>query len=129
MSKNKQHFLQWLALPKLNRVPKTQAELAPLLNHQSETLSRWEINPTHMDQVYQVARAYLASEIPEILHVILESAKSGDIEFIKLVLELTGRYTEGISIRSDTPQVGIERFTAIIKQVSEWQEERLGNGI
>ena len=127
MNKNKQLFVQWLAFPKAFREPKTQKELALQLNVQPETLSRWKADPALQDQVYQVTRAYLSAELPDILHVVLKQALGGDIKFIQLVLELTGKHTDSITVKSDVPQVGIEKYSSIIKQVSKWQEERFGN--
>ena len=128
MNKNKKLFVQWLALPKANRQPKTQKELAPLLNVRPETLSRWKNEPGLMDQVYQELRAHLETYLPEVMHVIGERASQGEIKFIILLLELLGKYTDSITVTAEVPQIGIEQYSAVIKQVAEWEQERFGNG-
>ena len=50
-----------------------------------------------------------------------------NLQIIKLALELTGRHTDSITLRSEVPQVGIEKYTAVIRQVAEWEQERFGH--
>jgi len=127
MTKNKRTFDEWLALPRGLREPKTQKELALRLNIQLETLSRWKGDPALQDLVNQVTRAHLETELPEINHVVVEKAKEGDIKFVKLVPKMTGRHTDAVTIMSEVTQVGIEKYTAVISQVAEWEKERFGN--
>ena len=91
-------------------------------------MSRWKKDPALQDLVYHKAKLRLETELPEIMNVIVEKAKDGDIKFIKLVLELTNRHTDAITVRSEVPQIGIEQYTTAIRQVAQWQEERFGNG-
>ena len=45
LSANQEIFAEWLAVPKDMRVPKTQKELASLLNVCPDTLSWWKKGP------------------------------------------------------------------------------------
>ena len=127
MTKNKQLFAEWLAIPKEMREPRTQKEFAVQLNVQPETLSRWKKDPALQDQVYEVARAYLENRLPEIMHGIGEKAAAGEYKFVILALELTGRYNQAITVRTDSIQVGIEKYSAVIRRMEEWERERFGS--
>lgn len=127
MNKKKNIFIQWLALPKANREPKTQKELALLLSVRPETLSRWKNEDGVMDQVYQELLDHLATYLPEVMQVIGDRASQGEIKFIILLLELLGKYAGTITVKSDGPQVGIEQYSTVIKQVADWELERFGD--
>ena len=84
-------FIQWLALPESERVPKTQKELAGELNLRPATLSRWKRLPGFDLAVLKEAGRRLGQRMPEILAVIGQKAAAGDFRFVKLALELAGQ--------------------------------------
>ena len=127
MKKNKEMFAEWLAVPKNMREPKTQKELASVLNVQPETMSRWKQDQGFRDLVFEKARERLEVELPDIMQVIVDKAKAGNFQFVKLVLELTNRHSDKITIRPEVPAIGIEQYSAAIRKVSQWEEERFGD--
>ena len=59
--------------------------------------------------------------------MIIDRAQDGQYQFVKLALELVGRYNDRITITSEAPQIGIEHYQGIIKTVAQWEAERFGN--
>ena len=127
MSKRKQVFAEWLAVPKKMREPRTQKELATVLNVQPETLSKWKKDQGLQELVFEMARTRLEVELPDIMQVIVDKAKEGQIQFVKLVLELTNKHSEKITVKQEAPEVGIENYTAVIRKAVQWEKERFGN--
>ena len=58
-----------------------------------------------------MARTRLEVELPNIMQVIVDKAKEGQIQFVKLVLELTNKHSEKITVKQETPEVGIENYS------------------
>ena len=61
-----------------------------------------------------------------IFGVISNQAKKGNIHFVKLVLELTHKHSEKVTVRQEVPEVGIEQYSAALKQLEAWEKERFG---
>ena len=127
MTKNKELFAEWLVVPKNMREPKTQKELASVLNVQPETMSRWKKDQEFQDLVFEKARVRLEVELPDIMQVIVDKAKAGNFQFVKLVLELTNKHIDKITVRPEVPVIGIEQYSAAIRKVAQWEEERFGD--
>jgi hypothetical protein len=126
LSKNKEIFAEWLAVPREMREPKTQKELAVHLNVCPDTLSRWKVDSEFQAQVYKLALTRFEAVLPDVLQVIIDNARAGKFQFVKLVLELTDKYSSRITVESKEPVVGIEQYSALIKQIEGWEEERSG---
>ena len=125
-SRSKEIFAEWLAMPKKMREPKTQKELAAELDVGSVTLSRWKNDVDFQELVHQRTLSHLMAELPEVMHVIIDKAKEGDFRFAKMVLELTGRYSERITVRQEVTEIGIEQYSAAIKKFEDWKRGRFG---
>jgi len=124
-SESKEVFAEWLAVPKELREPRTQKELAAMLDEQPWTLSRWKKEEAFQTMVFEKARTYLGGKLPQIMHVIAEKAVAGQFRFVKLALELTNMYEDKITVETEKPKIGIEQYSEIIRQIDEWREERL----
>lgn len=85
-------FIDWLALPKKLRKPRTQDQLAKIIGYDPATLSDWKKLPGFMDDVRQAAKTHLKNDVPEIFDALAREAKAGDVQAIKLALEVTGEY-------------------------------------
>ena len=96
-----QLFLQWLATPKADRTPKTRDEFAAELALDRRTLTRWEHLPGFMNAVYEEAGIVLDARMPQILARVGSSAEEGNVELIKLALELRGRWTPTANINAN----------------------------
>jgi transcriptional regulator with XRE-family HTH domain len=123
---NQELFAEWFAVPRELREPKTQKELAALLDVCPDTLSRWKKNPDFQAQVYKLALARLETALPDVLQVIIDNAIAGRFPFVKLLLELTEKYSRVITVESKEPKVGIEQYSDLIKHIEAWQEECSG---
>jgi hypothetical protein len=123
---NQDKFVEWLAVPKHMREPKTQKELAAHLDVCPDTLSRWKKNPELQARVYKLALARLEAVLPDVFQVIIDNALAGKFQYVKLALELTDNYSSRITVQSKEPEVGIEQYSALIKHLERWQEERSG---
>jgi hypothetical protein len=124
LSKNQEIFAGWLAVPKEMREPKTHKELAAHLDVCPDTLSRWKKDTEFQAQVYKLALARLEAALPDILQVIIENARAGKFQFVKLVLELTEKYSSKITVERKQPEVGIEQYSDLIKHIEQWEVER-----
>ena len=76
-------------------MPRTQRELAKLLNVNEMTISRWKKLPGFQEEVTAVARTFLVVDLPEIYAALRKEAKAGSLPHIKVVLDLTGELRSG----------------------------------
>lgn len=83
-------YIAWLALPKAQRVPKTQEKLADVFGVHRDTLTDWKHLPGLMDAVNAMARELVKHDIAEVLGVIRSKAKKGDLPFVNMVLAMAG---------------------------------------
>jgi hypothetical protein len=63
------------------------------------------------------------AELQDVLGVIAERAKVGEIRFVQLVLELTHKLRDKITVKMEVPEVGIEQYAVVIRQAARWKEE------
>jgi hypothetical protein len=90
--------IEWFATPKFDRHPPTQKLLADELGCHDKTITRWKKNQAFKDAVLERARELLGSRLPEIYGALGREAEKGNIQHIKLSLEMTGEYTENKTI-------------------------------
>lgn len=85
-------FIEWLALPKSERKPKTLAQFAALADIQVDerTLYRWKRLPGLLDAVNRLARELVKEDIPDVLGVIRREAKKANLPFVNMVLSMSG---------------------------------------
>lgn len=86
-------YLEWVALPREMRSPKTVAAYAAQKKLDRTTLWRWSKLPGFKEAASAAARAGLQSELSEILTSLAKQAKKGDVPAIRLALEVMGEYT------------------------------------
>jgi hypothetical protein len=85
-----QRLILWLALPRAERRPKTQKQLAQELAMHEVTLSDWKRLPGFADAVNQLAKAYVKDDVPDVLGVIRKKAKAGELPYVNMVLSMAG---------------------------------------
>ena len=122
MKENKKRFAEWLAIPKKQRQPKTQKELAALLGVCPDTLTRWKSDPEVRALVDHHLRDRLEKELPDVFQVIIDKAKDGSYQYVKLILELTEKYNSKVTINTGASGAGIESHADLIKSVEDWLE-------
>lgn len=82
-------FMRWLALPKAERQPKQQRQLATELSVHETTLSDWKRIDGFAAEVTKLARSYMQDDTPEVLATIRREAKRGTPYHTNLFLSMT----------------------------------------
>jgi hypothetical protein len=92
-------LINWLALPKYERIPPNQELLADELGVDPGTLTRWKRKEGIQEEVNRIAKAGLSRAVPEVYGALIREAERGSIQHIRTVLELIGdlggQVTEG----------------------------------
>lgn len=83
-------FQAWLALPKGQRVPKTQQQLAKEIGVHQDTLTDWKKLPGFFDAVNQLARELVKHDVAEVLGTVRREAKRGNLPYVNMVLSMAG---------------------------------------
>ena len=83
-------LMQWLALPKAERVPKTQKLLAIEIDVSEKTLCEWKRLPGFADEVIRLSREYVKDAVPEVLAALRRKAAAGSIPHIDRILAMAG---------------------------------------
>jgi hypothetical protein len=94
-SREQQAFIAWLALPKRNRVPKTEIALAGKLGVDRNTLYNWRNLPALQAEVKKLCRTLMGSRLPDVLAALERKAIDGSAPHQKLYLELLGMLGPG----------------------------------
>ena len=89
-SGEQERVIAWLALPKSERVPKTQKALAAEIGIYEDTICRWKRLPGWGDAVNALALAYVKDDIPDVLAVIRREAKRANLPYVNMVLSMAG---------------------------------------
>ncbi len=86
-------FQAWLALPTDAREPKTQKQLAALLELHPVTLTDWKRLPGFADAVYALAMEYVKHDLVPVLHAQVKQAKNGSLPHAQWLFEVAGKWT------------------------------------
>lgn len=120
-SANQLKFIHWLAIPKKERKPRTQQELAREMGLDPATLSDWKNIPGFTDEVTTLARQALRDALTDVYAALIKRAIDGDVPAIKLAMEMTREYVprqeltgkDGDAIRIDVSQMTDDELRAI----------------
>ena len=99
-SREQQAFIEWLALPKEDRIPGTEGALAEELGVDRATLYRWRKLPELHEEVHRLCRSMMGARLAEVLASVEESAVMGSLSHQRLYFELLGM----IGPRRETPK-------------------------
>ena len=83
-------FIDWLALPKALRQPRTQKELCQQFGVGEGTLSEWKRLPGFRDEVARTAREFMKDDVADVLAAIRTHAKKGNVPHINMFLAMVG---------------------------------------
>lgn len=113
-------FIKWLALPKSQRQPKTQKEFAKKINVDEGTLSDWKRLPGFMSDVTANAREQLRDALSDVYGALVKRALDGDVQAIKLALEVSGEYTpkQKVDLDIDVTKLSDDELRAIAESKS-----------
>lgn len=87
-------FLEWLALPKRLRQPKTQKAFAKKIGVHQDTLTDWKRLPNFLDRVVSRSRDLVRQAIPDVLDAVIQQAVTGSIPHVDRVLAMAGMATD-----------------------------------
>ena len=110
-------YLDWVATPKSLRNPKTVDLFAKSIGVDRTSLWRWSKLPGFTEEVAQSGRSYLKSELGEIFGALVKRALDGDVQAIKLALEVSGEYTpkQKVDLDIDVTKLSNDELNAIIE--------------
>ena len=103
-SREQQAFITWLALPRRDRVPKTEIALAAELGVDRTTLYNWRNLPALRAEVTKLCRSFMGSRLPEVFAALERKAMDGSAPHQRLYFDLLGMLGPGRD--SPTPQEG-----------------------
>jgi hypothetical protein len=105
-------FKKWLAIPKGKREGKTgistQTEFAEKMGVAKATLSRWKKEPGFMNGVEHTRRLHLDEALSDVYESMIQRAKEGDPQAMKMVMEQAGRWKEDIQEDTDVSEDDLE---------------------
>lgn len=100
-------FKRWLAIPKGKREEVTgigtQKDFADAIGVNNTTLSQWKNEPGFMNGVERARRQHLDEKLSEIYEALIERAKEGDPQAMKMAFKQAGRYQEDLPDNKDAP--------------------------
>lgn len=108
-------YLDWVAMPKSMRNPKTVDLFAKSIGVDRTSLWRWSKLPGFAEEVARSGRDYLKSELSEIFGALVKRALDGDVQAIKLALEVSGEYTpkQKVDLDIDVTKLSDDELRAI----------------
>ena len=118
LTPNQEAFAAWLALPKKERVPATQGEVAANLGVRENTLADWKKKPEMTALANGLGYDELRRRIPEVLGALAREAEGGSFQHIQLFLKLLQEYEENLNINVD------DKRSAIVEQLDELAQRR-----
>ncbi len=113
-------FVEWLAVPRDQRRPLTQRELAGLLGISQSTVVRWKTELALRVKVLEGIRPKLLFHYPSVLHALIEKAKKGQVPALSLCLEIawgTNKRTQVASVRRSTSRLQHRSWWSRIRQL------------
>jgi hypothetical protein len=106
-------FMAWLAVPKAERTPKLQRDLAKEIGVDESTLSDWKKLEGFRDEINKLARELLKNDVPEVYGTIRKFAKQGSVPHLNMFFAMTDLASD-VEAAGKGPQ-GIQ-FTDVIVQ-------------
>lgn len=86
-TQDQENYLDWLALPRSLRTPKTKQEYAELIKISRMGLWKWEQLPGFDDERRQRIKCWQRESTPEIIDKLKDKALTGDVSAVKTWLE------------------------------------------
>jgi hypothetical protein len=117
-------FIQWLALPKDFRKPKTQKEFAKGIGVNQDTLSDWKKLPDFWKEVNLYHRSHFRSHTADVLNGLLQQAKTGRAAEVRLFLEYFEGYFGREVIIQDSSSLTPEQEERISIAIRNWFGKR-----
>jgi hypothetical protein len=90
----KDKFLAWILTPQAQRSPKTQRELAAILDVAEATLSRWKDEPEFCDCILDGARRRALTHLAGVIQSVTKRALGGSLYAAELFFKYICRWAE-----------------------------------
>jgi hypothetical protein len=84
----------WMALPRKQREPATQLELADKLGIHSDSITDWKKRDDSWEKVNDYRQYWVKDEISDLVNGLIKKARQGTAAEVKLFLQFAGLYTE-----------------------------------
>ncbi len=121
---NLQKFIEWIALPRTLRKPKTQKDFAMSIGVNQDTLSDWKKLPNFWKEVNLYHRLYFRSHTADVLNGLLQMAKTGRAAEVKLFLEYFEGYCGKELIITESTSLAPEQAERIANAVNHWFSDK-----
>lgn len=131
MNHKQKKFIQWLVTPVDSREPKSEDDLAKVLNCRPSTLRHWFNQPEFQAALNLEIRHQMDLQKGATFQTLLQKALQGDFRSIKTILEFLGQYPvpkDGLALSDQgTMPFTLEEYTEALKLVREWEEQEFGH--
>ncbi len=97
-------FIEWLAIPPVERQLKTQQELAIEIGVNVDTLTDWKKLFGFWDEVAIHRNQYFRKYTTSICYGLVQRAKTGDPRAVELFLTIFENYKKNIAVENLTPE-------------------------
>ncbi len=84
----------WMSIPRKQREPATQAELAEKLGVNPDSITDWKKRDDFWEKVNGYRQSWVKEEISDVVAGLIKKAKHGAAPEVKLFLQFAGVYTE-----------------------------------
>lgn len=123
-----QRFIAWLALPRAQRTPKLQRELARVIGVGEDTLSDWKKLPGFIDEVNLLARELVKYDVAEVLGVIRREARKANLPYVNMVLAMAGMASD-VADAGKGPSDGVDNArNQLLAAIARTYEKRDASG-
>jgi hypothetical protein len=112
-------FINWLALPRELKEPKTQTEYADMIGVNKVTLSKWKQKEGFKEAVRERALTWTDDALPDVLGALIKEAVGGSAPHIKMYLDMQGIHAE----RHDLTSGGLPIKTYVTVSPDDWDGE------
>lgn len=119
-------FALWLAVPKRQRQPQSQGELAEKLGVHPDSLSDWKKREELWAIVAEHRDIWIRENVADVVDGLIKRAKDGAAPEVKLFLQLAGVYTETtrseITGRDGKP-IQVETLVGIVREAANLSDD------
>lgn len=110
------HMLALLADPIDKR---SDAEKCTEVGVTQTTLWRWKKKPGFIDKIHDISLNYLRERLPYVNYSLLRKAVNGDVQAMKLIYEILGKYNPTLKIQADVRMAQIEITKEMLDELAE----------
>lgn len=125
-------YIEWLALPSMERFPLTQGGFAREVAVNEATLWKWRKLPGFVDEVQKIIKESLGDALHDVMWSFKEQAKKGSFPHQKMYFEMMGLYSPTLNIsiiRQEAQRLADEYGLDVDEVIAEAERHALGAGV